>query len=122
MSDLFTCKGENPYKVEEIVPDQVWTVQFSMEYFIFTRPEAKKQFAQGLGFDLGSEEFRQKVLLAAKEFGQDIVNLAKDDLKNAKYWFDKETITKEEMFNIPAWKLIMMVKPRNCRMEPIGLQ
>jgi len=108
MLDLFSCKGENPYQIEEVLSDTVWRVGYSMENFMFTRPKSREMFKM-LGLDFMKEEFKEKVLMAAKEYGEEVVNLVKNDIKIAKYWSKKKTISKDETFDIPAWKLNMMV-------------
>ena len=35
--DWYDCKGENPYTVEEILPDKVWRVGYKMELMQYTR-------------------------------------------------------------------------------------
>ena len=35
--DLYDCKGENPYTIEEILADKVWRVGYKMELMQYTR-------------------------------------------------------------------------------------
>merc|ERR1719322_741173 len=41
MLDLYDCKKETPYTIEEILTDKVWRVGYKMQHTI-PRPEAKK--------------------------------------------------------------------------------
>ena len=42
--DWYDCKGENPYTVEEILPDKVWRVGYKMELMQYTRDDIQSCF------------------------------------------------------------------------------
>ena len=46
------------------------------------------------------KEFQDNTLLAAKEYGEEVVNLVRNDFKKAMYWYDKETISKVHTDNL----------------------
>ena len=58
--DYFDCKGENPYKVTEIVEGEIWQVGYKMENTMYTRPEAKKMMKL-FGFGWPNEAYNTKV-------------------------------------------------------------
>ena len=51
-----------------------------------TRPETKKM-AKYFGMDITSNDYRDKVLAAAKQYGEDVVALAKKDLELMATWY-----------------------------------
>ena len=51
-----------------------------------TRPETKKM-AKYFGMDITSNDYRDKVLAAAKQYGEDVVALAKKDLELMAIWY-----------------------------------
>ena len=110
--DLYDCKKENPYTIEEILEGKIWRVGYKMEGVSYTRPENKKN-AKMIGMDPTNKEYREKVLAAAKGYGEEAVSVAKKDLENASAWFKKDTWTREEVFNATPLILNMIVVKLN---------
>ena len=110
--DLFDCKRENPYTIEEILEGKVWRVGYKMEGMSYTRNENKKN-AKMIGMDPTTKEYREKVLAAAKEYGEEALAAAKKDLENAIAWWKKDTWTKDEVFTAPPLLLNMIVVKLN---------
>lgn len=96
--DYFDCKGENPYTVTEIVEGEIWQVGYKMENTMYTRPEAKKMMKL-FGFGWPNEAYNTKVLEAAKKYGDDAVEILKEDLKSSLECMEKQNYKKEEIFN-----------------------
>ena len=110
--DLYDCKKENPYTIEEILERRVWRVGYKMEGMSYTRNENKKN-AKMIGMDPTTKEYREKVLAAAKEYGDEALAVAKKDLENASAWWKKDTWTKEEIFTASPQLLNMIVVKLN---------
>ena len=73
----------------------------------------KKQ-AKAFGSDISSKEYHDKVIKAAEIFGDEAVNVLKEDLKNAVAAYEKNDWTKEEKFDVPPTRLRMnVVKMKN---------
>ena len=106
--DRYDCIGENPYKVTEVLTNSVWQVEYQMENFGITR-ESEKEQAKAFGIDPNSKEYQDKVLLGAKSHSEDAVKVVKEDFKSAIADYEKTSWPKEERFNVPPFKLNMMV-------------
>jgi len=111
MLDLYDCKKETPYTIEEILTDKVWRVGYKMQHTI-PRQEAKKM-AKFMGMDMASNEYREKVLAGASSYGEEAVAAAKKDLDTAAVWWKKKTWKKEEIFDVPPFLLNMIVVKLN---------
>merc|ERR1712241_1525840 len=83
-----------------------------MEGVSYTRQENKKN-AKMIGMDPTNKEYREKVLAAAKGYGEEAVSVAKKDLEYASAWFKKDTWTREEVFNATPLILNMIVVKLN---------
>jgi len=106
--DTFDCNKEDPYAIEEIVPNKVWKVQHSSENALWTTEDGRKG-AKVLGMDPFSEDFERKMLIGAAKFSKQALEMVSTDLETARYWLSKETIEDEDLFKIPANNLNMMV-------------
>ena len=104
--DLYDSKGENPYEIEEVLKDKVWRVTYSGEAMFYTRSKMKKP---GSFSDPTVGKYRSKVLNAAKRYGDEVVRIAENDLNLAETWFKKGDVPKNELFDIPPFKLNMVV-------------
>jgi len=94
--DLYDVTGETPYKIDELKPGKLWQVTYSYENKALTDKAAKEE-AKGFGMDPTSEAFHDKCLKAAAQFGDEVVEVVKKDLKTSEEWFRKETLTNEEL-------------------------
>ena len=67
---------------------------------MFTQAKSKSFFKIQGFLDFMIKEFQDNTLLAAKEYGEEVVNLVRNDFKKAMYWYDKETISKVHTNNL----------------------
>ena len=108
--DPYDCNGENPYQIKEILPNKVWQIGYSVENNNYTRPEFREQQKHLLGMDPLSEDYKSKVMMAAKEYGDEAIQAATNDLETVKTLLSKTAFSKEELFDqVPPSRLNMMV-------------
>ena len=99
--------------MEEILENKVWRVTYDIEQFGMTHTEDRKNW-EIMGDRPDSEEFRNKVLTSAQRYGDDAVNVSKNDIEKMKSWFSRESFPKDELFSIiEPWFLNMMVVKLN---------
>ena len=79
-----------------------------MENFPITS-ESEKNQAKAFGIDPNSKEYQDKVLVAAKSFSKEAVRVVKEDFKSVIADYEKTFLLKEERFELPPFKLNMMV-------------
>lgn len=106
--DRHDCTGKTPYKINEILKNSVWQVEYQMENFPITS-ESEKNQAKAFGIDPNSKEYQDKVLDAAKSFSEEAVRVVKEDFKSVIADYEKKFLLKEERFELPPFKLNMMV-------------
>ena len=106
--DRYDCTGDTPYKINEIMKNSVWQVEYQMENFPITS-ESEKNQAKAFGIDPNSKEYQDKVLVAAKSFSKEAVRVVKEDFKSVIADYEKTFLLKEERFELPPFKLNMMV-------------
>jgi len=110
--DRFDCTGESPYKTEEIKPGKIWQVSYDMENMSLTNKAAKDE-AKAFGMDPTSEKYKKNCMQGAAQYGEKAVELVKKDLEQAEFWYNKETITEEEVFKAAKNPLKMFVVKLN---------
>ena len=71
--DYYDCKKETPYEIEEVLQDKVWNVSYKAENMISRNKKMSKMFFG----DPEKPEYQQKLLSAAKVYGDDAVETAK---------------------------------------------
>ena len=81
VKDMYDCIQESPYEIEEVLKDKVWKVIYKAEDFMITKGN-KKMTKMFLG-DPEKREYQDKVLSAAKAYGDKAVETAKQVLKIA---------------------------------------
>ena len=81
VKDMYDCIQESPYEIEEVLKDKVWKVVYKAEDFMITKGN-KKMTKMFLG-DPEKREYQDKVLSAAKAYGDKAVETAKQVLKIA---------------------------------------
>lgn len=108
LRDKYDCNKEDPYDIQEVVPNKIWKVQHSSENSFFTT-KAGKEGAAVLGMDFNSKEFEMKMKRGAAKHSEEAVRMVPKDLETARYWTSKDTIADEDVFKIPAHDLNMMV-------------
>ena len=106
--DRYDCISETPYKTNEILKNSVWQVEYQMENFPITR-ESEKEQAKAIGIDPNSKEYQDKVLMGAKNFSEEAVKVVEEDFKSVIADYEKTSWPKEERFNVPPFRLNMMV-------------
>ena len=106
--DRYDCTGETPYKINEILTNSVWQVEYQTENFPITR-ESEKNQAKAFGIDPNSKEYQDKVLMAAESFSEEAIKVVKEDFKSVIADYEKTSWPKEERFDVPPFKLNMMV-------------
>ena len=107
--DTYDANGETPYQIEEVLKNRVWRVGYRQEQFFFTRAKDRQNVAM-LDLDPMNLRYQQKAISAAKEYGQEAVDVVKKDFEKVKVWFSKNKFSKEELFDeVPSWNLNMMV-------------
>jgi len=97
--DKYDCTGESPYETEEVKPGKIWQVKYYTEVMSITKSGAKEK-AKAFGMDPSNETFRRKCVKGAENFGEEAVKMVKKDLETLEYWFNKETITNEEVSDV----------------------
>ena len=115
MLDIYDYNGQNPYEIEEVLPGKIWRVGYNMENFMYTQAEPK-QGSGIMGMDPRTDEFEQKVLMAAEEYGgQEIINVVRKDLETARSIYEKSSFTKEDLYEMKlfSWSLNMIVVKLN---------
>ena len=71
--DYYDCKKETPYEIEEVLQDKVWNVSYKAENMISRNKKMSKMFFG----DPEKPEYQQKLLSAAKVYGDDAVETAR---------------------------------------------
>merc|ERR1719319_1481679 len=94
--DTYDVTGETPYKIDELKPGKLWQVTYTFENMALTDKATKKK-AKASGMDPTSEAYHSKCLQAAAQFGDEVVEVVKKDLKTSEEWFRKENVTNEEL-------------------------
>jgi len=112
LRDRYDCTGKSPYTTKEIKPGQIWQVQFDMENFGFT-DKASKEEAKVMGMDPTTEKSQKTSMLAAAQFGDKALEVAKKDFETAQFWFNKETLADEEVFKVGCFPLNTFVVKLN---------
>ena len=74
--DYYDCKKETPYEIEEVLEGKVWKVMYKTENFPMTK-SANKKVSKMFGFDPNSIQFQQKLLTAAKAYGETAVEVVR---------------------------------------------
>ena len=96
--DRYDILKESPYTIEE-VNSGVWKVGYDRENHFMVNKEAKMQ-AKILGLDIGTEETAWKVMQGAEGFGREFSAIAHKDIKDARYWDEKQTIEDEDVMKV----------------------
>jgi hypothetical protein len=78
--DWYDVTGENPYKIKEVVPGKVWSVEYSTENFHTFDPSAKAA-QKALGMDFSDEQTCWRLMRNAEQFGREISDKTLKDLE-----------------------------------------
>ena len=105
--DWYDLTGISPYTIEEVKQGKIWQVKYEKENLALSNKKAKEE-AKAFGMDVTSEKFREKVLKSAALFGEDVLDVAKKDLETAKYWYNRKSITNEEIFQAGSFPVVNM--------------
>jgi len=95
--DRYDCTGKTPYTIEEIKPGKIWQVTYDMENIALTNKAAKEEM-KAFGMDQTDEKFQDKCRKAAALMGEDVLEVANKDFEMAKFWYTRDTLTGEEIF------------------------
>merc|ERR1711970_650175 len=63
--------------------------------------------------DTTNEKYQAKVLDAAALFGDDVLEVAKKDLETSKFWYERDSITNEEIMEAGPFSINMFVVKLN---------
>jgi len=105
--DWYDLTGASPYTIEEVKQGKIWQVKYEKENLALSDKKAKEE-AKAFGMDVTSEKFREKVLKSAALFGEDVLDVAEKDIETAKYWYNRESITNEEIFQAGSFPVVNM--------------
>jgi len=78
--DWFDVFGENPYKIEEVVPGKVWSVEYSTENFMAFDPSGKAMAAM-FGMDFTDELNCWRIMRNAEQFGREVSDQTLKDIE-----------------------------------------
>jgi len=79
--DWFDLFGEDPYKVEEVVPGKVWSVRYLTANFMAFDLDAKA-FQKIGGVDMMEESTGARIMRNAEQFGREVSHQARKDLES----------------------------------------
>jgi len=82
VTDWFDHFGENPYKISEVVPEKVWSVEYSTEVFFNFDPQADVGLKM-LGMDWSDEKTCARMMQAAEKDGRQASAQALKDIEKA---------------------------------------
>ena len=98
--DVYDCTKETPYEIEEVLKDKVWNVTYKCEAWFNTKKGNKKMTAAFFG-DPEKPEYQNKLLTAAKVYGEEAVEVVKKVCLD-----DQMGVKKHENvvnFLVPGW-------------------
>ena len=105
--DWYDLTGVSPYTIEEVKQGKIWQVRYEKENLALSNKKAKEE-AKAFGMDVTSEKFQEKVLKSAAPFGEDVLEVVKKDLETAKFWYTRDSITDEEIFQAGSFPVVNM--------------
>jgi len=81
--DYYDLTGEDPYKIDEVVPGKVWLVQYKLENFMYSNPEGRGMM-KAFEMDFLDEKTAWRVMQSAEASGREAVDQALKDLDFAR--------------------------------------